>query len=86
MLTRRGFPVNRELMTLEEVKAECHLSRSSVYRLMRLTDRPEAKFPEPIRIGIRNVRWRRADIETWLASRQLATGDIGRGVREGRAA
>ena len=65
-------------MTLEEVKSECHLSRSSIYRLMRLVDHPEAKFPAPVRIGLRAVRWRRSDIRVWIASRELATGDVGR--------
>jgi prophage regulatory protein len=29
-------------------------------------------FPAPIRLGVRAVGWRRADVEAWLASREKA--------------
>ena len=45
------------LMTRQEVEARFGLSRSSIYRLMRL-----GLFPEPIRIGVRAVRWNEADV------------------------
>ena len=45
------------------------LSPSTIYRLMR-----EESFPEPIKIGPRAVRWRREEIEDWLASRPRAKG------------
>ena len=45
------------------------LSPSTIYRLMR-----EEDFPEPIKIGPRAVRWRREEVEEWLASRPRAKG------------
>ena len=58
------------LLTRREVEARCGLSRSSLYRLMRL-----GRFPEPIRVAIRAVRWREREIEDWLSTRPRATGE-----------
>ena len=58
------------LLTRREVETQCGLSTSSVYRLMRA-----GLFPEPIRIGIRAVRWRSSEINSWLTTRPRATGD-----------
>lgn len=33
----------------------------------------DEQFPRPVRLGARAVGWRRADVETWLASREPAT-------------
>lgn len=52
-----------------EVEQRTGMSRSTIYRLMR-----EGDFPLPHRIGQRAVRWRESELETWLASRPLATG------------
>ena len=57
------------LLRLREVLALCGLSRSTIYRKMG-----EGSFPEPLRVGVRAVRWREAEIEDWLASRPRATG------------
>lgn len=58
------------LLTRRQVEARCGLSTSSIYRLMR-----QGLFPEPIRIGVRAVRWPSSEINTWLATRPRATGD-----------
>ena len=58
------------LLRLDEVKSRCGLSRSSVYRMMR-----GGSFPEPLRVGLRAVRWRQSEIEDWLATRPRASGD-----------
>ena len=58
------------LLTRREVEVRAGLSRSSLYRLMR-----QGLFPEPIRVGVRAVRWPSSEIETWLASRPRATGE-----------
>ena len=58
------------LLSLKEVKTRCGLSRSSVYRMMR-----GGSFPEPLRVGLRAVRWREREIEDWLETRPRATGD-----------
>ena len=57
------------MLRREEVQQRTGLSRSAIYRLMR-----EGDFPVPHRIGQRAVRWRESELEAWLASRPLATG------------
>ena len=57
------------MLRREEVQERTGLSRSAIYRLMR-----EGGFPLPHRVGRRAVRWRESDLQTWLASRPLATG------------
>ena len=58
------------LLTRREVETRCSLSRSSLYRLMR-----QGMFPEPIRVGVRAVRWPASEIEAWLSDRPRAAGD-----------
>ena len=58
------------LLRREDVEVRTGLARSSIYRLMRL-----GRFPEPLRIGDRAVRWSEAELSTWLASRPKATGE-----------
>ena len=62
-------PADR-LLTRREVEVRAGLSRSSLYRLMR-----QGLFPEPIRVGVRAVRWPLSEIEAWIASRLRASGD-----------
>ena len=63
-------PTADRLLRRSEVERRCQISRSTIYRLMRL-----GQFPEPIRIGPRAVRWSRREIEAYLASRPRATGE-----------
>ena len=56
-------------LRLSEVLARCGLSRSSLYRMMR-----DGSFPEPLKVGVRAVRWRESEIEAWLESRPRASG------------
>ncbi len=58
------------LLTRKQVSARCQLARTTVYRLMR-----SGEFPEPVRVGVRAVRWREAEIDEWLASRPRSSGD-----------
>ena len=62
--------IPERLLTRHEVEERVGLKRSSIYRLMRDDD-----FPEPIKVGIRAVRWLETEINSWLASRPRATGD-----------
>ena len=64
----------RELLRREEVEERFGLSRSWIYSEMRA-----GRFPEPVRIGKRAVRWRVSDLDEWAAERPLAQGEIGRG-------
>ena len=60
---------DNRLLRLSEVQARCGLSRSSLYRKMR-----DRSFPEPLKVGVRAVRWRESEIEAWLETRPRATG------------
>ena len=57
------------LLSRAEVEARVALRRSSLYRLMR-----ENRFPLPIVVGRRAVRWSQAEIEKWIADRPRARG------------
>ena len=51
------------LLRLSEVRTRTALARSTIYRKMR-----DGSFPEPLKIGVRAVRWRESEIEVWLAA------------------
>ena len=55
-----------------EVEKLTGLSRSSIYRLMRIHE-----FPEPVRVGQRAVRWPSTVIDEFLESRPAASGEAG---------
>ena len=55
------------LLTLRDVMATTALSRSAVYALMA-----ESRFPKPIRIGSRAVRWVEREVLDFIASRPRA--------------
>ena len=52
------------LLTLRDVIAATALSRSAVYAMMA-----ESRFPKPIRIGSRAVRWVEQEVLDFIASR-----------------
>ena len=52
------------LLTLREVTAITALSRSAIYAMMA-----ESRFPQPIRIGSRAVRWVEQEVLDFIASR-----------------
>ncbi len=60
----------QQLLTRGEVEKLCKLSKSTLFRLMRA-----GKFPRPICIGPRAVRWRAAELEAWLSGRPYSNGD-----------
>ena len=60
------------LLRRRQVEEMTGLSRSSIYRLMRIQE-----FPVGIKVGPAAVRWKESDITNWLESRPLATGDHG---------
>jgi len=62
----------RELLCREEVEKRYSVSRSWIYSQMRA-----GRFPEPVKIGKRAVRWRMADLDEWAAGRPVAHGEIG---------
>ena len=58
------------LLTLRDVKATTALSRSAIYALMA-----ESRFPKPIRIGNRAVRWVEQEVLDFIASRPRGGSD-----------
>ena len=59
-----------KLLTLRDVTAATALSRSAVYALMA-----QSRFPKPIRIGTRAVRWVEREVLDFIASRPRAGSD-----------
>ena len=62
----------QELLRREEVEQRFGVSRSWIYCEMRA-----GRFPEPVRIGKRAVRWKVVDLDEWAAGRPVAHGEIG---------
>ena len=59
-----GMP---RLLTLREVTEATALSRLVIYALMA-----ESRFPKPIRVGTRAVRWIEDEVADYIASRPRA--------------
>ena len=57
-----------KLLTIKEVTEICGISRSTIHRLMK-----RGLFPLPVRVSPRAVRWRKSDIDRWLATRPDVT-------------
>ncbi len=66
------------MLRRDAVEAATGLSRSSIYRLMRA-----GQFPEPVKVGLRAVRWRESDLATWLASCPVSHGEASAHSDEG---
>ena len=58
------------LLTLRDVTAATALSRSAVYAMMA-----DSRFPKPIRIGSRAVRWVEQEVRDFIASRPRGGSD-----------
>ena len=52
-----------DLLTLKDVCALVSLSRSTIYGLVKA-----GKFPAPLQVGKRSVRWRRIEVERWQSN------------------
>jgi len=50
----------QRLLRLQEVSTMVGLKRSAIYRYVA-----EGRFPAPIKVGIRSVRWKLADVLAW---------------------
>ena len=59
------------LIDRQEVERRVGLTRSTIYDAMRRGD-----FPLPLKVGPKAVRWRSSEIEAWVESRPLATGEV----------
>lgn len=49
------------------VEATVGLGRSAIYNMMA-----KGLFPKPVKLTAKAVGWRKADIDAWLASREVA--------------
>ena len=58
------------LLRRAEVQARTGLSTTTIYRLMRAD-----KFPLPLKISPKAVRWWASEIEAWQESLPRATGE-----------
>ncbi|PTB30503.1 hypothetical protein C9I56_01780 [Paraburkholderia caribensis] len=62
----RPEPIRRApnaIIRRAEVESETGLSRSTIYQRIKA-----GTFPPPVRLGVRSVGWRVADIEAFLVS------------------
>ena len=57
-------PTAHTLIKCHEIQADFTLSRATIYRWMK-----EGKFPKPIHLGANMVRWKKSDIDNWLAEK-----------------
>ncbi|WP_186193168.1 helix-turn-helix transcriptional regulator [Burkholderia gladioli] len=67
---KQGLPINaskvaknQQLLRLADVSTRTHLSKSEIYRRIKL-----GTFPCNIKIGSRAVAWRESDIDNWIKS------------------
>ncbi len=49
------------LLRLPDVEAIAGYKKSKIYKLME-----EGKFPKPVRLGARTVRWKSSEIRSWI--------------------
>ena len=59
------------LIAVTEVGKRVCLKRQTLYVMMR-----EGRFPAPLKVGVKAVRWRSSEVEEWLNSRPRAEGDL----------
>lgn len=67
-LPNRAEVERSEFLRMPTVMRLTGLSRTTIYRLVA-----EHHFPSPVRLGLRAVGWRRADIDRWSDARPNAT-------------
>jgi prophage regulatory protein len=65
-----GYPTEK-LIKLAELCKLLDMARSTIYKL-----KMEGRFPEPIKVGYRAVRWRLSDIRAWQNTRAAAQGPV----------
>ena len=52
------------MLRLRSVVSMTGLSKSTLYRLIK-----QGRFPQPLRLTQRAVRWRREEVDEWLSQR-----------------
>ncbi len=61
--------MTEKLLTADEVAGWLHLHRGTLYSMVR-----DRRFPAPLRVGARAVRWRESDVLRWLDARPPGGG------------
>ena len=61
---RKASLVPSALMDARELAHDLSVSLATLWRM-----RADHKLPEPIKLTAQCLRWRRSDVETWLAAR-----------------
>ena len=59
-----------QLLTRAEVEERVGLRRSAIYAMMRA-----GRFPEPVKISSRCVRWRSDEVQAWIDGLPRARGE-----------
>jgi prophage regulatory protein len=59
--------MTEKLLRIRAVKETTGLSKNTIYGLIR-----HGSFPRPLRIGVKAVGWREADVHSWIAGLQPA--------------
>ena len=57
---------NRKLMTVKDLAAMLGIHERTCWRLAALAEGGHGDFPRSLRIGLKTVRWRLADVEKYL--------------------
>jgi|YNPMSStandDraft_1061717.scaffolds.fasta_scaffold55162_1 excisionase family DNA binding protein len=58
---------DERLLKVEEVATTVGLSRACIWRWAA-----RGRFPQPIRLGNKTTRWKRSDVEAWIAAAEKA--------------
>ena len=61
------------MLGIAELEDRIGVTRNTIYVEMR-----EGRFPRPLQIGRRAVRWPESEIQAWLDDRPRSTGDLTR--------
>ena len=61
--------MEEKLLRLGEVREIVGVAKSTIYAMMA-----HNRFPRPLQIGPKSVRWRESEIAEWLESRPRSTG------------
>ena len=58
-----------KLLRRQQVEEIVGLNKSRIYVLMR-----DDKFPLPLRVGGKAVRWRESELSEWIETRERSSG------------